>query len=85
MTPELNVPLKHNTLSTINSQTAPVALLEKKKSAYAYAYAHNNTTVSALLCHSQMSTDSILPFLVQREREYMESQTHIPETYKEEQ
>lgn len=86
MTPKLNVPLQHNTLTKINSQTATVALLKKIPPIMGhYICTHTKSnTVSALLCHSQMATNFILPFLYTH-RIHQITDTHTPATHKEKQ
>lgn len=51
MTPVFSVPLEHNTITTINCQTAAVALLKQAQPTLTLVHicTHNNNTVTALL------------------------------------
>lgn len=75
VTPEPNVPLKPNTLCTINSQTSPVASVRKKRKYHLQTQAHTYT--STVFAHSHIAYNSVLSCFAQKDSERTEKREQL--------
>lgn len=80
-TPEPNVPLKPNTLRTINSQTSPVASVRKKRKYHLQTQAH--THCFRPFTHGRQLSPKL--FCTKRQREDRKTRAVVSDAYKDEQ